>query len=64
MRDAFSVLYHVMLYVLLFLIGILLFGSIVYASVSLAPWAPTSRKDLMLIKKLADLKHGEKWVEV
>lgn len=46
------------------LIVIILLLSIVVASTSIAPWVPTSKKDLKRINKLADLKAGSTFYEI
>ncbi|PIR55101.1 hypothetical protein COU74_02880 [Candidatus Peregrinibacteria bacterium CG10_big_fil_rev_8_21_14_0_10_36_19] len=42
----------------------LILASIVYAWVSLAPWVPTSNKDLNRLHKIAKLKKGETFLEM
>lgn len=43
---------------------VLFLGSFVYAWFSLAPWFPTKKQDLERLNKIADLKPGQKFLEV
>jgi hypothetical protein len=49
---------------LLWLIPLILLFSLAYASASGAPWVPTFKRDIERIRRLLDLKDGEKFVEL
>lgn len=50
--------------VIFFIIGFILLASAGYASWRGAPWVPTWKRDLERIKKLAQLKEGERFIEL
>ncbi len=49
---------------LLWLIPLVLLFSLAYASASGAPWVPTFKRDIERLRRLLDLKPGEKFVEL
>ncbi|OGY83701.1 MAG: hypothetical protein A3F54_04940 [Candidatus Kerfeldbacteria bacterium RIFCSPHIGHO2_12_FULL_48_17] len=51
------------MYILLFIVVILL-GTMAYAGYSAAPWVPTRARDVKRILQMADIRAGEKVVDV
>jgi SAM-dependent methyltransferase len=49
---------------LLYFIFFILIFSVLWSTISLAPWVPTRNKDLERIKKLANIKKGEIFYEL
>lgn len=52
------------MYLAISIIALLLLGSVAYAAASGAPWVPTWKRDMERLKKLLDLKPGERFVEL
>ena len=50
--------------ILFFLFFCFLLFSLVYASLSLAPWAPTRRKDILRLEEIFSPQSGEKFLEL
>ncbi len=56
--------FHIMASWILFVILFLLLASAAYAAFRGAPWVPTWKRDLRRIEKLAQLKKGERFIEL